>query len=87
MTYYSINFSPHKNLYDFYNAKKTVDDFVVALERVFNPRKKVRLQGLMELINYMPTEIIEPVSRRIWMTDVMSVNFLIVLLKVRLTTI
>ena len=62
-------------MYDVYNTKKTVDDFAVALERVFNPRKKVRLQGLMELINYMPTEIIELVSRRIWMTDVYGCKF------------
>ena len=49
--------------------KKTVDDFAVVFEKVFNPRKKVRLQGSMELMNYMPTDIIELGNRRIWMTD------------------
>ena len=41
----------------------------------------------MELINYIPTDIIELKSRRIWMTDVYECTFLIVLLKVRLRTI
>ena len=35
ITYYSINFSLHKNPYDFYDAKTTVD--AVAFERVYNP--------------------------------------------------
>ena len=62
-------------MYDFYDAKKTVDDFAVAFERVFNLRKKVRLQGSMELINCMPTDIIELESRRIWMTDAYVCKF------------
>ena len=36
VTYYYINILLHKNSYDFYDAKKTVDDFAVAFERVFN---------------------------------------------------
>ena len=51
-TYYSINFSLHKNFYNLYDAKKTVDDFPLAFERVFAPGKKVKSQGLMQLINY-----------------------------------
>ena len=35
VTYYYINILLHKNSYDFYDAKKTVDDFAVAFERVF----------------------------------------------------
>ena len=49
--------------------KKIMDDFAVVFEKIFNPRKKVRLQGSMELMNYMPTDIIELRNRRIWMTD------------------
>ena len=67
ITYYSINFL-------FYDAKKAVDDFAVAFEKVFNLRKKVKLQGSMELINYMPTDIIE-LERSIWMTDVYVCKF------------
>ena len=70
ITYYSINFLLHKNSYNFYDAKKIVNDFTVAFETVFNPRKNVRLQGSMEPINFMPAEIIELESRRIRMTDV-----------------
>ena len=75
ITFYSINFLLHKNSYHFYDAKKTVYDFALALKRPFNPRKKFRLQVSMELINYLPTDIIELESRRIWMTDVYECNF------------
>ena len=70
ITYYSTRFLLHKNSYDFYGAKKTMDDFAVAFERVFNPQKKFKFQGSMELINYMPADIIELKSRRTCMTDV-----------------
>ena len=40
ITYYSISFLLHKSSYDFYDAKKAVDDFSVAFERVFNPQIK-----------------------------------------------
>ena len=75
ITYYSINFLLHKNSYHFHDAIKTVYDFELAFERVFNPRKKDRIQGSMELINYMPTDKIELESRRIWITDVYECNF------------
>ena len=55
--------------------KITVDDFAVIFERVFNLRKKVRLPGSMELINYMSTDTIELESGRIWMTDVYECKF------------
>ena len=76
ITYYSINFSQHKN-YNLNDAKKALDDFALAFERVFSPGKKVKIQVSMELINYQPTEIIELESKRVWMTDVyIYVNFL-----------
>ena len=76
ITYYSINFSQHKN-YNFNDAKKALDDFALAFERVFSPGKKVKIQVSMELINYQPTEIIELESKRVWMTDAyVYVNFL-----------
>ena len=40
ITYYSINFSLHKNFSNFYDAKKTVDDFSLAFERVLFLIKK-----------------------------------------------
>lgn len=49
ITYYSINYSQHKNVYDLFNAGKTVRDFLAALERSFFLTKKVRGQGYMEL--------------------------------------
>ena len=45
ITYYSINFSQHKN-YNFNDAKKALDDFALAFERVFSPGKKSENSGL-----------------------------------------
>ena len=47
ITSYSINFFLHKNFYNFYDAKKTVDDFALGFERAFAPGKKVKSQGSM----------------------------------------
>ena len=33
ITYYSINFSLHKNYYDFYNVEKTLHDFIFFVEK------------------------------------------------------
>ena len=74
ITYYSINHFLHKNYYDFYDARKTVDDFIFSVDNKFVLRGKVSVQGSMELINYQPEEetdqIIELESRRSWLTDV-----------------
>ena len=75
ITYYSINFSLHKNFYNFYDAKKTVDDFALSFERVFVRDKKVKTHGSIELVDYQPTEIIELESRRIWMTYIYVCKF------------
>ena len=70
-----------------FDAMEIVDNFTVAFETVFDPHKNVRLQGSIDPINYMPSEIIELESRKIWMIDVYKCKSLIALLKVRLRTI
>ena len=76
ITYYSINYSQHKNVYDLFDAGKTVRDFLATLERSFVLTKKVRGQGYMELVNYQPIEIIELESKRVWLTDIFTCKFL-----------
>ena len=65
--YYSINYFLHKNHYNFYDAEKTVNDFIFSAENMFVSRGKVSVQSSIELINYESTEetdqIIEPESR------------------------
>ena len=78
ITYYSINFSLHKNYYDFYNAEKTVNDFSFSVEKKFAVSGKVALQGPMELINYQPAETDTKVKlegKRTWLTDVYTCAF------------
>ena len=79
ITYYSTNYFLHKNHCDFYNAEKTVNDFIFSVEHKFVSREKVSVQGSMELINYQPAEetdqIIELESRRSWLTDVYTCVF------------
>ena len=72
ITYYLINYSLHKNYYDFYNANETVNDFIFSVENKFVSNGKVNVQGSMGVINYQSAEtdqIIELESRRTWLTD------------------
>ena len=78
ITYYSINYFLHKNYYDFYDAKKTVNYFIFSVENKFASNGKVNVQGSMELINYQPAktdQIIELESKRTWLTDVYACVF------------
>ena len=71
ITYYSINYFLHKNYYDFYDAKKTVNYFIFSVENKFVSNGKVNVQSPMELINYHQAktdQIIELESRRTWLT-------------------
>ena len=67
IAYYSINYFLHKNHYDFYDAEKTVNDFIFSLENMFVSRGKLSVQSSIELINYESAEktdqIIELESR------------------------
>ena len=73
ITYYSLNYSQHKNCYEFFD--ETVRDFLATFERSFAPTEKVVVQGYMELVNYQPSKIIELESKRVWLTDVFTCKF------------
>ena len=78
ITYYSINFSLHKNYYHFHNAEKTVNHFIFSVEKKFVVSGKVTLQGSMELISYQPAETdrtVELETKRTWLTDVYTCIF------------
>ena len=73
-----INFSLHKNYYDFYNAEKTVNDFIFFVEKQLFVSGKVTLQDSMELINYQPVEtdrVFELEARGTWLTVVYTCVF------------
>ena len=46
----------YKNYYDFYDAEKTVKDFISSVENMFASRGKVKVQESVEVINYQPAE-------------------------------
>ena len=69
------NFFLHKKFYDFYDAQKIMNDFLLSFETKFSTGDKVKIQASMKLINYQPTEIIDLDSKRIWMTDVYVYKF------------
>ena len=68
-----MNFSLHSNFYNFFDAGKTVDDFLKAVKQKFIPTDNVEVQGSIYLVKYQPAQsnvIIELKDKRIWLTDV-----------------
>ena len=74
ITNYSINYSTDKNHYDFFDAEKTIRDFISAVNCKFVSKDKAKVQGSVEIINYQPADeidqLIELESRRTRLTDV-----------------
>ena len=70
ITYYSVNFSQHKDFYDFHSS----DMFDVFLDNVhlaFNSRNHMyKFQGYFEIINQQrgPEFVLE--DKRVWLTNV-----------------
>ena len=66
ITIYSINYSIHKNSYDFFNVEKVIRKFILAVKNKFVPEGKVKVQGSIDIFNYQPSEEenIEQESRR-----------------------
>ena len=73
ITYFSMNYSLHSNFYNFFDAGKTVDDFLETVKQKFIPTDNVEVQGSIYLVKYQPAQsnvIIELKDKRIWLTDV-----------------
>ena len=79
IAYFSINYSLHSNVYNFFDAENTVDDFLEAVKQKFIPTDNVEGQGSIYQVNYQPAQsnvIIELEDIRIWLTDVYRSLFL-----------
>ena len=50
ITYYSINFSQHKNFYHFFSTR-VVDSFLNSVYQVYRPDKENKIQGYVEIVN------------------------------------
>ena len=50
ITYYSINFSQHKNFYHFFSTR-VVDSFLNSAYQVYRPDKENKIQGYVEIVN------------------------------------
>ena len=71
ITYYSINYQQHKNLYDFFD-EAIVETFFNSVRNVFVTygRDEFKMQGYAKIKNYQQTEIVELENIRVWLTNV-----------------
>ena len=66
ITYFSINFTQHKNFYDFLTSD-IVDDFFQSVYEVYHPREN-KIQAFFEIINQQRGEVILE-DNRAWLTN------------------
>lgn len=55
-TYYSINFDQHSNFYNFFDAQKTVVDFLKSVKNKFVDTDNAEVHGSVSLVNYQLAE-------------------------------
>ena len=67
ITHYSINFSQHKNFYDFFSSG-IVDAFLGSVYEIYRPLKENKIQGYAEIVNQQYSEIILE-DKRVWLTN------------------
>ena len=77
ITYFSIKFIHHKNLYDFFTSD-IVDDFLQSVYEVYSPQEN-KIQAFFEIINQQRGEVILE-DNRAWLTKTQKI--LILLLEV-----
>ena len=66
ITYFSINFTQHKNFYDFFTSD-IVDDFLQSVYEVSHPQEN-KIQAFFEIINQQGGEVILE-DNRAWLTN------------------
>ena len=67
ITHYSVNFSQHKNFYDFFSSG-IVDAFLESVYEIYWPSKENKIQGYAEIVNQQRGEIILE-DKRVWLTN------------------
>ena len=67
--YFSINYTQHKNFYDF-SQEGIVDNFLEAVYNRFIPDDEYKIQGYAEIINQQQGESIVSENTRVWLTNV-----------------
>ena len=67
ITHYSINFTQHKNFYDFFSSG-IVDAFLDSVYEIYRPSKGNKIQGYAEIINQQRGEVILK-DKRVWLTN------------------
>ena len=65
--HYSINFSQHKNFYDFLSSD-IIDCFLGSVYEVYRPLKEHKFQGYVEIINQQKGEVILE-DKQVWLTN------------------
>ena len=67
ITHYSINFSQHKNFYDFFSSG-IVDALLESVYEIYRPLKENKIQGYAEIVNQQRGEIILE-DKWVWLTN------------------
>ena len=68
ITYYSINFSQHKNFYDFYKSD-VLDSFLDSVYKTFRPTKDCKFQGYAEIVNQQKGQDTILEDTCVWLTN------------------
>ena len=70
ITYYSVNFDQHKDIYDFYSSDM-VDNFLDVVYSAFCSKKKMyKFQSYAEILNQQRGSEVFLQDRRTWLTNV-----------------
>ena len=72
ITYYSINFDQHQNVYDF-STSGVVDAFLESVYETYYPTKENKFEGYAEIANQQRGEIILE-NKRAWLTNSFNSN-------------
>ena len=68
ITHYSINFSQHKNFYDFYKSD-VLDSFLNSVYKTFRPIKDCKFHRYAEIVNQQRGQDTILEDTRVWLTN------------------
>ena len=71
--HFSINFSQHKNFYDFF-SNGIVDAFLESVYEIYRPSKENKIQGYAEIVNQQRGEIILE-DKQVWLTNAFNSKY------------
>ena len=68
ITYYSISYQQHKNVYDFF-SEAVVENLLNSVYSRFNPDRYYKMQGYAEIVNQQQRDYKTAERPRVWLTN------------------